>query len=362
MIRDCTPVLLANGRVIPIAQIVAGDRLMGPDGKARTVLSTTRGRAQLYRIEPVKGEAWVCHDRHVLTLVNSVTNQIVDIPLDRWHRASKTFKSLHKQFSAGVGAFEEAPNAKARTIDPYFLGVWFGDGTKHLKSMTTGDQLSKVAISKPDRVIRKLCLEEARKWGLHMSVFDEHRCPVYSLAASKAPKGRGRWLPNKLLLALRKLLGRELKIPDAYLLAPRNVRLQFLAGFLDADAELIDNCFSVTQKREDWARALWWVSRSLGFCATIRSRKARYTRVDGSRFEGTYWVVTISGNLDQIPTRIPRKQAGPRRQKKVATRSGFAPIPLGKAIYYSYTLDGDGRFLLCDFTVTASLIPEAIHP
>src|SRR6202030_113517 len=60
----------------------------------------------------------------------------------------------------------------------------------------------------------------------------------------------------------------------------------------------------------------------------------------------------ISGNTDQIPTRLPRKKAPPRQQKKVATRTGFSTHPLGEGPYYGFTLDGDGRFLLGDFTVT----------
>jgi len=346
-----TPVLLADGRVLPVEQIVVGDRLMGPDGRARTVLSTTMGRAPLYRIEPLKGEPWICNDVHVLTLVNSYNDEIIDIPLDKWHASGPSFKHDHKQFSVGINAFENRFDAfGSQPIDPYFLGVWFGDGSKSLRHNVGGDAVAKVAVSKPDPEILALCEEQARKWELHVRTEYGNdgapaNCPTHNIASEKGGM-------NRLLQTLRDLVGPEIKVPESYLRGPRHVRMQFLAGFLDTDSELANNCFVISQVREDWARAVWWLARSLGFCATITSRTGRCKRKDGSIFEGTYHVVTISGDTDQIPMRIPRKQAQPRQQKKIATRTGFVTTPLGWGDYYGFMLDGDGRFLLGDFTVT----------
>jgi hypothetical protein len=342
-----TPVLLADGRVLPVEQIVVGDRLMGPDGKARIVLSTTMGRAPLYRIEPLKGEPWVCNDVHVLTLVNSYTDEVIDISLDKWHASGSSFKHDHKQFSVGVESFEnQFDRAGSQPIDPYFLGAWFGDGSKSLRHNVGGDAIAKVAISKPDPEILAICEEQARKWELHVRTeYGTGGCPTHNIADEKGGV-------NRLLQTLRDLVGPQITIPDAYLRASRAVRLQFLAGFLDTDAELAETTFVITQEREDWARAAWWLARSLGFYAGIRPRTATYKRKDGTIFEGTYWVVSISGDTDQIPTRIPHKQARPRQQIKTATRTGFVTVPLGEGDYYGFTLNGDGRFLLGDFTVT----------
>ena len=53
-----------------------------------------------------------------------------------------------------------------------------------------------------------------------------------------------------------------------------------------------------------------------------------------------------------IPTRVTRKQAQPRQQKKDVLRTGFDIHPVGDDHYYGFTLTGDGRYLLGDFTVT----------
>ena len=58
--------------------------------------------------------------------------------------------------------------------------------------------------------------------------------------------------------------------------------------------------------------------------------------------------------------------APPRQQKKDVLRTGFDVRPVGDDHYYGFTLTGDGRYLLGDFTVThntecaAYLIQEAM--
>lgn len=357
-----TPVLFDDGRVWPVEQVGVGDRLMGPDGKTRTVASVKSGRSALFRIDPVKGAPWTCSGRHMLTLVHSVTNTVIDIPLDQWANRHISFRRDHKLFSVGVTGFKNSFGVPSRPIDPYFLGVWFGDGGKFILDNDGGPAIGGVTISKPDAEILALCKEQARQWGLHVNVNNSNgtRCPTYRLSADEAKRGEGaarngRWKPNLLLCALRALLGTEIKIPDAYLHAPRPERLQFLAGLCDTDGELADTTFVISQKREDWARAIWQLARSLGFYAGFKSRTSGYRKADGSFFKGTYWVISISGDTNQIPTRLARKKAAPRRQKKIATRTGVTVVALGEGDWRGFTLEGnDGRFLLGDFIVTAT--------
>jgi len=335
-----TPVLMADGRVLPVEQIATGDRLMGPDGKSRTVLSTNVGRGPLYRIDPIKGEPWVCNDVHMLTLVDTDTDKTIDIPLDKWLSSAPYFQSRHKQFSVGIDSFEDAPGSTG-LIDQYFLGVWFGDGSKSVRMVGDGTAIRGVEVSKPDKEILAICQEMAATWELQVKVSDTDRCPRYSIVAERGQD-------NRLLRALRDAVGVTVEVPDSILRGSRRERLAFLAGFLDTDGNLHHNCFTLTQKRESWARAVCHVARSLGFCSTITTRTAK----DQHGVAGTYFVVSISGDVDQIPTRIERKKAEPRQQKKIATRTGFAVTEIGEGDYYGFTLTGDGRFLLGDFTVT----------
>ena len=78
-----TPVLRYDGTIVPVEAVMAGDLLMGPDSQPRRVLSTCRDSGQLFRIIPIRGEPWVCNDVHVLTLVETKSGDVIDIPLDK---------------------------------------------------------------------------------------------------------------------------------------------------------------------------------------------------------------------------------------------------------------------------------------
>ena len=45
-----TPILMYDGTIKKVQDVVEGDSLMGDDSTARTVLSLARGREQMYRI------------------------------------------------------------------------------------------------------------------------------------------------------------------------------------------------------------------------------------------------------------------------------------------------------------------------
>lgn len=339
-----TPVLLASGHTVPVEAVKVGDRLMGPDGYARTVQTTTRGVGPLYRITPRKGEPWVCNGDHVLTTVRTDNGVVEDVSVHEWLSSSENMRVLRKQFLVGVDNFEAV--FETLSVDPYFLGVWFGDGTKTLGEYSDGSKrLKVVSITNPDPEVIECCHEIAQQWGLSVKIYEKDRCPMIFLWGER---GGSRGQNNQLLNAMRDLLGEDLRIPESVMRGSRKTRRQFLAGFLDSDGDLGSNCFSITQKREDWARAAWWLARSLGLCSTIKARTAK--NQDG--FEGTYWRVSISGHTDQIPTRIPRKQAKPRMSRRNPSRTGITVEPMGKGEYFGFSLDGDGRFLLGDFTVT----------
>jgi replicative DNA helicase len=323
-----TPVLMFDGNIRPVETIVSGDLLMGPDSKPRRVLATNEGLGPLFRISPIKGEPWVCNDVHVLTLVDIVTGGVVDIPLDEHLRKNKTWAFRKKLFSVGV---DFAP-ADPLPIDPYFLGLFFGDGTKCLKN---------VGISKPDMEVLAECQRMAEVYGLHVRKDGKGTSATYCIEGRHGAK-------NPLLTLLRSVVGPEVSVPLSYLTASRDDRRSFLAGWLDSDGYMYRGCYDFIQKRKDYAEAVVFLARSLGLRAVLRAKKCSCQ----NGFVGNYWRVSISGDCSSLPLRIPRKKPQPRRQIKDVMRHGFSVEPVGNGEFFGFTLDGDGRFLLGDFTVT----------
>jgi hypothetical protein len=53
-----------------------------------------------------------------------------------------------------------------------------------------------------------------------------------------------------------------------------------------------------------------------------------------------------------IPNVLSRKRASKRKQIKDVLHTGFSLKPIGKGAWFGFTVDGDNRYLLGDFTIT----------
>src|SRR5690606_9379960 len=127
-------------------------------------------------------------------------------------------------------------------------------------------------------------------------------------------------------------------IPDDYKFSTSEERLQLLAGLIDTDGHLSSGkVFDFVSKSRWLAEDVVFVSRSLGFRANI-SRCLKSSQ-NGTR--GVYWRVCVSGDIERVPCRVPRKQAAKRLQTKDWTRYGFTVEYAGVGDYYGFVLDGD---------------------
>ena len=73
----------------------------------------------------------------------------------------------------------------------------------------------------------------------------------------------------------------------------------------------------------------------------------------GEKRTGKYHRITISGDLlHEVPVKVPRKKLEPRLQVKDTAVTGITVKHIGIGNYYGFTLDGNNRYLLGDFTVT----------
>lgn len=362
-----TPVMLSDGTIAPVESIKTGDCLMGPDGKPRHVLSTTTGHGPLYLIRPTKGEPFVVNDVHMLTLkatglgkMDGIygihTGDILDIPLDEYLRKPRHFKHIMKGFRVAIN-FPD--HGYAPPVDPYFLGVWLGDGADYLAK-----HHSRLEITTADQEIVAHLEQVAYHFGLFLH--KRHaggKSSTYRLVRYQPGQCRtSRHDPtfhrseNGLLTAMQTFVGTKV-IPHWYKTASRSVRLQLLAGLMDTDGSLSNGGFDYISSRQQLANDVAFIARSLGLAAYVKSCSKTCCN---NGVCGIYWRLTISGDCSVIPTRIPRKQAPPRRQKKDVLSFGFSVESIGDGTYYGFTLDRDGRFLLGDFTVTHNTLQTCL--
>lgn len=332
-----TKIIMFDGKLKNVEDIIVGDKLMGPDSNPRTVLSLARGQEQMYWIRQNKGIDYRVNESHILSLKSSGTEgsrihgEVVNISVKDYLSKSRKFQIRHKGYKSGFN-FEE----QEIIIDPYLLGLWLGDGSQ-----------SGVKISNPDKEVIDYLQSYADEFGMQLNNHNhlkEYKCPTWCLTNGMGQK-------NQILNALRhyNLIDNK-HIPHVFYQNSRENRLKLLAGLIDTDGYLDQkNMFEITQVNERLAREIKMLCHSLGFGCTIKEVRKGIKSIN---FIGTYFRLIISGDIHLVPTKIKRKQAPLNNPNKSVLVTG---INVEKDIvddYYGFEIDGDHLFLLEDSTVT----------
>ena len=66
-----TKIVMYDGSLKNVEDILVGDLLMGPDNKPRRVLELRQGKDEMYKIHPTKGDPFEVNGHHILSLVRS---------------------------------------------------------------------------------------------------------------------------------------------------------------------------------------------------------------------------------------------------------------------------------------------------
>jgi replicative DNA helicase len=336
-----TPVMMYDGRIKPVEDIEVGDRLMGDDGMPRTVQSLAQGREMMYWVRQKRGMDYRVNGSHILSLKKSrregyrPRGSITDISVREYLTKSNKWRNDNKGFKASA-EFSEQPVP----LDPYLLGLWLGDGKSDNARIYTTDE----------EVISYLCdVADAR--GETISVSDEHRaCSAYLIKSGE----RGTAATARSVQAALRALGvlNDKHIPQLYLANSRKKRLRLLAGLIDSDGHLNaghGGTYEIAQSNKQLAEQIKFLCDTLGYRTSFRSKTAR---IRETGYESTVYRVRFNGNVDEIPVRIERKMAMPWTDRRDWQVTGIEVEPDGVDDYYGFTLDGNGRFLLADGTVT----------
>jgi len=343
-----TPILMYDGTIKKSQDICRGELLMGPDSKRKMVLSINIGHGNLFKIIPIKGDSFVCNRDHVLSLSSGCKKwkkrygDVINMSLDDYLSRTKHFHQKSKLWRTGV----EFGGSKTLPFDPYLIGLWIGDGDR------CGARIAMGSVKKEAVIYLKKWAAE-NEYRLIENKSAKSDCSSYRITkqALRGKRNNGKYSNplRQYMLNQCSTKHKERNIPLEYLTADRPSMLQLLAGIIDTDGSLHGNCYEITQKDLNVVNQIVFLARSLGLAAyyhkTINSIKSR-------KFTGTYFRILISGNTNIIPCKIPHKKATERRQIKNALFTGFSVESIGRGHYYGFTLDGDGLFLLGDFTVT----------
>ena len=351
-----TPILLWNGSIKKAMDIVVGDLLIDDKGFPTRVKSTCSGFKEMYEIQHSKNtfENYTVTSNHILTLKSTLHKKIIYVPQRKYYKLitldKKTLKYICKIFDTEEQAINYKNTIKEDDIiditieqylhlhtylknflrafkceqvcwpaqkvelDPYILGLWLADNLNHFSS--TNPNLLKI-------------------WEEFNSHFSEDTLKKYNLINNK-------------------------HIPKEYLINSRDIRLKLLAGLIDRNGTIIDNGHQIlicqTATNQQVITDTVFLARSLGFCCQTNGASKLYSHKK--------YTFTITGkNLYEIPTKLkklnPYTSHFDLQQSETFLQSPINLVKKGVEPFVGWQLEGNGRFLLHDFTVTHNT-PEGL--
>lgn len=344
-----TKVVMFDGSLKNIEDIIVGDELMGIDNQKRTVLSLHSGIDEMYEVEQKLFKNYVVNSKHDIyfkkwkrTKINGKNKVFYDDSLSKEIRmsAEELFKKNNYYFEDmyGCGVDGWDLSEKCLSIEPYFLGYWLGDGNR-----------LDTRIATIDKETVEYLKEYASRLGL--KVTNQNNSIIYSIV-SNSKKSKSNYLLNELK---RLNLYKNKHIPQEYMTSSRKQRLELLAGLLDSDGHNPKgkiNTYIFYQKDENLIKQVQNLCWSLGFRANITKSEYK-TKYTSTGVAATY-VLHISGKVHQIPCKIKRKISIEHCVNKSPQRRGIKLKKIGSGEYFGFMCDKDHLFLLEDGTIVSN--------
>lgn len=286
-------------------------------------------------------------------------------------------------------------------IDPYILGAWLGDGDAAGKGFTSADEeIIKSFVTYLKTIGGEVTHHtNSNHDGYHYSIKRKGTGYLPAIGSGKTSKqscigctssnveikhNTCDWIceyePSELEMnhelckrcdaarlnpftqQLRDAnLFKNKHIPVAYMVNDKETRLQLLAGFIDTDGTIKENHSDIVfieisqskRQHEHLIYAIDFIAKSLGYATSIYTTRSMDQTKAGEDMR--LLTIRIMGNhLDEIPTRIKRKQIvySQQRLTKTIHFTRFTVTHLGKDTFCGWSIDKNERFLLGNFVVT----------
>lgn len=332
-----TRVRMADNTIKNIEDLKVGDMVMSPnDEKPKMVEGLGRGREQMYRIHSEMHDDLIVNENHVMYLYKCAGPRrkaryftLTVKELLELQKNVKFFRKYYQMVASDECVFEMRPQLP---IEPYYYGLWLGDGDRATSYITT-----------IDKEISDYLSEYAKRLGMKLSVSKDTRTKTGVCKYNIARK------TNKEI-GFKNMLGpvcgwQKEHINRDYLNASVEERYELLAGLIDTDGYLNKHKtgYQITLKSESLIKDIQELVRSLGLATTM---KKKYNKV----YNTNYYILRINGrNCVKIPVKIERKKCA--LSKKNPRHFSFSIEPIGEGDYYGIVLGGNHLFLLEDYTI-----------
>lgn len=308
-----TPILMHDGSIKLVQDIEVGDIVMGDDSTPRHVQSVVRGSDQMFKIKPKKGDSYTVNSEHILCLKYTGRGAIEKVVKNHvtMYKALR-FNNKTLAMESELFAHKDDAEAYLDTFDPL-------------------DKVTEISVTDFQNLSKKL---QKNLKGYRTRVeFPFQPVPV-------DPFLFGKWLMNPKDVTPEEnascsyLFQDKTMIPRQYLCNDTTTRTQLMGGMVFRSGKPINNCYKISfgTNTKLLLKDFLYLCRSLGFAAYANGK-----------------IVHVSGEgLENIPESKVQK----RRQKKDVLMTGIRIISQGRGEYFGFSVDGNHRYVLGDFTVT----------
>lgn len=323
-----TPILTRSGWKNH-GDLVVGDEVVGMDGQFKKVIAV-HPKCQLdCLVEFTNGEKIVCHENHEW-LIHDRGNPKKDDYIAETKYLEKRKLEGGEKSGRGHRYIIQLPyrkpivgENKKLPLDPYTFGVWLGDGATN-----------NPRISSP--VMDRFIIFKIIKNGIKVVWHTQHKTTnvmYYSLDIRKELSSMG-------MCHSRKTLPKY--IPEEYLTASIEQRMELLAGLLDTDGTLSEGVkYQYTTTSEKLLDGFIKLISTFGWRASVTSYKPTVS-TSGVHGNKTTYVVGFTPDA-VVPCVLERKRIKkPHGQRHIGFKSITRTEPKeGNCI----TVEGDGMYL-----------------
>lgn len=352
--RRGTKVLMSTGRFKEIQDIKKGESILGIDNKPKKVLLAFNGISDMYHIEQIRGMDYYTTGEHLLYLIN----RDAKVSPKNKERLTKTkdwdtLTTYRKRCYVGVKNKQELEfynDYEVPTLDPYYLGLWIGDGYRSSASII----VNKTKDIEIIEYLQQLSIDTKTLLTINRKEKDRYIPEMYVAYFPISVDGKDTHFTEQFI---KYNLYYNKHIPDQYLYGSIDVRRKVLAGIIDIDGyySADDGDFQVTCKSDKLAQQYAFLCRSLGAYVRMDTQPSAEHEVMGKmiRYSETNRLSINFQDSSVIPTKICRKQGKNIniREKSIHTSPIRSTTNIGKEEYFGIKVE-DSLYYLEDLTIS----------
>jgi len=293
-----TPILTRNGWKNH-GDLTIRDEVIGLDGKFKKVIAIHNPCDMEYKVTFSDGEEIICHGRHEWVVKDRCKQKTVTI--ETQDMIGKCInKDGHKRFLIPYSEIIEGED-KNLLVDPYTLGVWLGDGRNKNPDVCMAEDDFAVVQKILDNGYELAWQTKHKTTGVRYYGFRELRdqLQAYGMCHSR------RTVPKH--------------IPDEYLTATKQKRLELLAGLLDTDGSLRqqEHRYTFSTSEESLRDSVISLVNSFGW-RTCVVKYAPTTSSSGVKAKKAHYAISFNPT-EYIPCQLKRKQLHEFSKKRSIT-------------------------------------------